>query len=38
VYFGQGVWRGATLGQGNNFDTNQQLVMPGLTFGFAINR
>jgi hypothetical protein len=38
VYFGQGVWRGANLGQGNNFDTNQQLVMPGLTFGFAINR
>ena len=38
VYFGQGVWRGATLGQGNNSDTNQHLVMPGLTFGFAINR
>lgn len=38
IYFGQGVWRGATLGQGNNFDTNQHLVMPGLTFGFAVNR
>lgn len=38
IYFGQGVWRGAALNQGNNFDTNQQLVMPGLTFGFAVNR
>jgi hypothetical protein len=24
--------------QGNNHETNQQVVMPGLTFGFAINR
>lgn len=38
IYFGQGVWRGAALNQGNNFDTNQQLVMPGVTFGFAVNR
>ncbi|MFM8399484.1 MAG: BBP7 family outer membrane beta-barrel protein, partial [Pirellula sp.] len=38
IYFGQGIWRGATLNQGNNFDTNQQLVMPGVTFGFAVNR
>lgn len=39
LYFGQGVWRGATLSSGGNqFDTNQHLVMPGLTFGFAINR
>jgi len=38
IYFGRGIWRGATLNQGNNFDTNQQLVMPGVTFGFAVNR
>jgi hypothetical protein len=38
IYFGQGVWRGATETQGFNFDTNQRLVMPGVTFGFAINR
>ena len=38
IYFGQGIWRGATANQGNNFDTNQQLVMPAVTFGFAINR
>jgi len=38
IYFGQGVWRGAAINQGNNFDTNQQLVMPGVTFGFAVNR
>ncbi|MEK0424264.1 MAG: hypothetical protein RJB11_355 [Planctomycetota bacterium] len=38
IYFGQGIWRGAALGQGNNLDTNQQLVMPGVTFGFAVNR
>ena len=39
MYFGQGVWRGATLTSGGNqFDQNQQLVMPGVTFGFAINR
>jgi hypothetical protein len=38
IYFGQGIWRGATLNQGNNLDTNQQVVMPGLTFGFAVNR
>ncbi|MEI8213247.1 MAG: hypothetical protein WCI02_13945 [Planctomycetota bacterium] len=39
VYFGQGLWRGATLSSGGNqFDQNQQLVMPGMTFGFAINR
>jgi len=38
IYFGQGVWRGATPAQGFNFDTNQHLIMPGLTFGFAINR
>jgi hypothetical protein len=39
IYFGQGIWRGATpLSNGFNGDTNQQLVMPGVTFGFAINR
>jgi hypothetical protein len=39
IYFGQGIWRGSTLSsQGRQFETNQQLVMPGLTFGFAINR
>ena len=38
IYFGQGIWRGAALDQGNNHETNQQVVMPGLTFGFAINR
>jgi hypothetical protein len=38
IYFGQGIWRGATLNQGYNLDTNQQLVMPGVTFGFAVNR
>ena len=38
IYFGQGIWRGAAINQGNNHDTSQQLVMPGVTFGFAINR
>jgi hypothetical protein len=39
VYFGQGVWRGATLSSGGNqFENNQQLIMPGVTFGIAINR
>jgi hypothetical protein len=38
IYFGQGIWRGAAADQGNNHETNQQVVMPGLTFGFAINR
>lgn len=39
IYFGQGIWRGATPISGfQQFDNNQQLVLPGLTFGFAINR
>jgi hypothetical protein len=39
LYFGQGIWRGATPISGlRQDDNNQQLVMPGLTFGFAINR
>ncbi|MBU6238441.1 MAG: hypothetical protein KGQ51_11475 [Planctomycetes bacterium] len=39
IYFGQGIWRGATPISGQRqFDNDQQLVMPGVTFGFAINR
>ncbi len=39
LYFGTGVWRGATTTSGGNqFLQNQNLVMPGFTFGFAINR
>lgn len=39
LYFGQGIWRGATpISNFNPNDNSQQLVMPGLTFGFAINR
>ncbi|MFM8570072.1 MAG: BBP7 family outer membrane beta-barrel protein [Pirellula sp.] len=38
IYFGQGIWRGAAINQGSNLDTNQHLVMPGVTFGFAVNR
>ncbi len=39
IYFGQGIWRGATpLSNRPPDETNQQLVMPGVTFGFAINR
>jgi hypothetical protein len=38
IYFGQGIWRGAAIDQGSNLDTNQHLVMPGVTFGFAVNR
>lgn len=39
VYFGQGIWRGATPISGfRQNDNNQQLVMPGLTFGVAFNR
>jgi hypothetical protein len=39
LYYGRGIWRGATLISGQNPNLNdQELVMPGFTFGFAINR
>lgn len=39
LYFGRGVWRGATnLGQGNQFSNDQHLIMPGFTFGLTLNR
>ncbi len=39
LYFGRGIWRGSTVTeQGNQFSQDQSLVMPGFTFGFAINR
>lgn len=39
LYFGGGIWRGAnpTLAGLNNFQ-NQNLIMPGFTFGVALNR
>jgi hypothetical protein len=39
LYFGRGVWRGATnLGGGNQFSNDQHLIMPGFTFGLTLNR
>jgi hypothetical protein len=39
VYFGTGIWRGATVASNNNPNlTNQALVMPGFTLGFEVNR
>jgi hypothetical protein len=39
IYFGQGIWRGATpISNSNPNDNSQQLVMPGVTFGLAVNR
>lgn len=41
-YFGTGIWRGITNTAGGGVNNqslqNQPLVMPGLTFGFSINR
>ena len=39
LYFGRGIWRGSTLTeQGNQFSNDQHLIMPGFTFGIALNR
>lgn len=39
LYFGRGIWRGSTLTeQGNQFSNDQHLIMPGFTFGVALNR
>jgi hypothetical protein len=39
LYFGRGIWRGATnLGGGNQFANDQNLIMPGFTFGLTLNR
>jgi hypothetical protein len=39
LYFGRGIWRGATpLGGGNQFANNQHLIMPGFTAGLTWNR
>lgn len=39
LYFGRGIWRGSTVTEaGNQFSNNQHLIMPGFTFGVAINR
>lgn len=39
LYFGGGIWRGATATEGGNPNLNNQtLVMPGFTFGVALNR
>ena len=39
MYFAQGIWRGSTSAeQGNQFSRNQNLVMPGFTFGLTLNR
>jgi len=39
MYFARGMWRGSTpTEQGNQFSDNQNLAMPGFTFGVALNR
>lgn len=39
LYFGRGIWRGATVTNGGNqFSNDQHLIMPGFTFGVALNR
>jgi hypothetical protein len=40
LYFGRGIWRGATVTEqgANQFSQNQNLIMPGFTFGVALNR
>ncbi len=38
LYFGRGIWRGATAGNGRNDLNNQHLIMPGFTAGLTWNR
>jgi hypothetical protein len=39
LYFGRGIWRGATpISGGNQFANNQHLIMPGFTAGLTWNR
>lgn len=39
LYFGRGIWRGATPASGENqFRNNQHLIMPGFTAGLTWNR
>jgi hypothetical protein len=39
TYYGRGIWRGSTSTEGGNqFLQQQDVLMPGLTFGFAFNR
>jgi len=39
LYFGRGIWRGSTVtSQGPQFAQDQHLIMPGFTFGVALNR
>lgn len=39
LYFGNGMWRGATVTSGApQFLQNQSVVMPAFTFGIALNR
>jgi hypothetical protein len=43
LYFGSGIWRGATITENSNvsanqFRQNQDIVIPAFTFGIALNR
>ena len=39
MYFARGIWRGSTVTEGGNQNSNNQnLIMPAFTFGIALNR